>query len=72
MDIQLEKLELMKLLLETENPSIIKKIKFIFQLDKIGMLDKLSEEQKEIIFQNIEFDEKGNFLNLDKIASNFV
>jgi hypothetical protein len=72
MDIQLEKKELMKLLKETENPSIIKKIKCIFQLDKIGMLDKLSEEQKEIIFQNIKFDEKGNFLNLDKIDFNFV
>lgn len=72
MDIQLEKIELMKLLLETENPSIIKSIKCVFKLDKIEMLDRLTEEQKEIIFQNIEFDEKGNFLNFDKIVSNFV
>jgi hypothetical protein len=62
----------MKLLLETENSSIIKSIKCVFELDKIGMLDKLTEEQKEILFQNIEFDEKGNFLNFDKIVSNFV
>ena len=50
MDIQAEKIQLVKLLLETENPKIIEAIKKIFKSDKaIDFWDKLSPEQKNEI-----------------------
>lgn len=67
MDIELEKIELLKLLNETEDPEVIKGIKCIFQLEKMGLIDKLSEEQVAFICQNVILDENGNFLNLEVI-----
>jgi hypothetical protein len=50
MDIQAEKLELMKLLLNTENPSILESIKNILRKEKTpDFWDELSVEQKEEI-----------------------
>ncbi|MGF1557226.1 hypothetical protein [Paucihalobacter sp.] len=50
MDIQAEKIQLAKLLLETENPKIIEAIKKIFNRDKaINFWDELSPEQKSEI-----------------------
>ena len=50
MDIQAEKLELMKLLLNTENPSILESIKNILKKEKTtDFWDELSAEQKEEI-----------------------
>lgn len=67
MDIELEKIELLKLLNETEDPEVIKGIKCIFQLEKMGLLDKLSEDQVTFVCQNVIFDENGNFLNLEDL-----
>ncbi len=67
MEIELEKIELLKLLNETEDPEVIKEIKCIFQLEKMGLIDKLSEEQVVFICQNVILDENGNFLNLEDI-----
>jgi hypothetical protein len=67
MDIELEKIELLKLLNETEDPEVIKGIKCIFQLDKMGLIDKLSEDQVSFICQNVILDENGSFLNLEYI-----
>ena len=47
MDIQLEKKELIKLLQETENPSIIKSIQKIFQKERKDWWDDLPNSAKE-------------------------
>lgn len=67
MEIELEKIELLKLLNETEDPEVIKEIKCIFQLEKMGLIEKLSEEQVVFICQNVILDKNGNFLNLEDI-----
>ena len=71
MDIELEKIELLKLLNETEDLEVIKGIKCIFQLEKMGLLDKLSEDQVTFVCQNVKLDENGNFLNFDEIINSF-
>ncbi len=50
MNIQAEKIELIKMLLDTENPKIIESIKKIFKMEKTAdFWDELSnEERKEI------------------------
>ncbi len=68
MDIQLEKIELLKLLNETENLEVIKEIKCIFQLEKMGLIDTLTEEQVSFVCQNVILDQNGNFLNLEDIV----
>ena len=67
MDIELEKIELLKLLNETEDLEVIKGIKCIFQLEKMGLLDKLSGDQVTFVCQNVILDENGNFLNLEDL-----
>jgi hypothetical protein len=50
MDIQSEKIQLAKMLLETENPNIIESIKRIFKKNKtVDFWDELSPEQKNEI-----------------------
>jgi hypothetical protein len=71
MDIELEKIELLKLLNETEDPEVIKGIKCIFQLEKMGLIDILTEEQVTFVCQNVKLDDKGDFFNLEEIIKNF-
>ena len=49
MDIQAEKIELVKLLLNTDNPKIIESIKQIFIKEKNDFWDDLSAEQQSEI-----------------------
>lgn len=50
MDIRTEKLKLIELLLHTNNPSIIKRIKSIFQSEETqDIWEELSDEQQEEI-----------------------
>lgn len=65
MNIQLEKLELMKLLKETENPSVINAIKKIFQKEEKDWWDDLTEEQQNILNESMEQYEKGEFSSFD-------
>lgn len=65
MDIQLEKLELIKLLAETNDESIIASIKNIFNSKKKDWWNNLSEEQQNIINESLEEYEKGNFSSFD-------
>ena len=67
MDIQLEKLELIKQLAETENPSIIKDIKKIFQREKKDWWDELSTEQKEAIEEGETQIENGEFVTFEEM-----
>ena len=65
MDIQLEKLELMKLLKETENPSVINAIKKIFQREEKDWWDDLTKEQQDILNESMEEYESGKFSSFD-------
>ena len=66
MDIQFEKIELLKLLLETENPSIIKDIKKVFQSEKKDWWDELSDEQKASIKEGEREIENGEYVTQDE------
>jgi TRAP-type C4-dicarboxylate transport system substrate-binding protein len=66
MNIQLEKLELMKLLSETNDESIITSIKKIFTAKKKDFWDELSEERQNIINESLEQYEKGEFSSFEK------
>ena len=59
MDIRLEKLELMKMLMETENPSVLKAIKKIFQKEEKDWWDDLTEEQKEFLEESLKQADNG-------------
>lgn len=65
MNIQAEKLKLIDLLLKTDNPSIIEKIKSLFQLEEqIDIWEELSYEQKNEIeeaFQEVKKGETESF-----------
>ena len=65
MDIQLEKIELMKLLKETENPTVIKAIKNIFQSEKKDWWNELTEEQQNLLNESMDEYERGEFSSFD-------
>ncbi|MGH1387937.1 hypothetical protein [Kordia sp.] len=61
MNIQAEKIELLKLLLDTNNPTIIQSIKEIFEKQKsTDLWDELSAEQKTEIKEAAAEIENGN------------
>jgi len=66
MDIQLEKIELIRLLQETENPSIITEIKKIFQGEKKDWWDELSDEQKAELERADREIDNGDFVTFDE------
>jgi hypothetical protein len=66
MDIQAEKIQLAKLLLETENLNIIKAIKTIFKQNKeFDFWDELSAEQKDEIEKASTEIENGEITDYD-------
>ena len=65
MDIRLEKLELIKMLMETENPSVLQAIRKIFQKEEKDWWDDLTEEQQNILNESMEQYEKGEFSSFD-------
>ena len=69
MDIQVEKLVLIKMLTETENPSIIKAIKRVFQSEKKDWWDELSDEQKEAIEEGERQIENGEFVTFEEMMT---
>jgi predicted transcriptional regulator len=72
MNIQLEKLELMKQLLETENPSIIEAIKAIFKKEKKDFWDELTQEQKEEIELGIAEADAGNVVDFNEFIAKYI
>jgi hypothetical protein len=66
MDIQLEKIELIRLLQETENPSIITDIKKIFQSEKKDFWSELSDEQKAELERADREIDNGDFVTFDE------
>ena len=72
MDIQLEKKELMKLLKETENPSVIKGIRKVFQKEKKDWWDELSVDQQNSLNESLEEYERGEFSSFDEFIKPYV
>ncbi|RKS13005.1 hypothetical protein [Flavobacterium sp. 120] len=64
MDIQSEKLELIKMLLETDDKTIIEAIKNIFKAQKKDVWKELSPEQKEEIDLEILEANRGDQVDL--------
>lgn len=68
MNIQAEKLELMKMILETDNPKILESIKNLFRNErKADFWDSLSEEQKQEIELGIGEVEDGKTVDYETI-----
>ncbi len=72
MDIQLEKIALIKLLAETENPSIINEIKKVFQREKKDWWEDLSEEQKADIEEGIKDADEGKVVSYEYFMKKFL
>ena len=71
MDIQLEKIEIMKLLLETENPLIIASIKKVFQKEQKDFYHELSDEEKQGIDEGLEDIKNGRVVSYDDMKKEF-
>ena len=64
MNIQAEKIEIMKMILETNNPGILKSVKNIFrESTKTDFWETISQEQKDDILQGIEDIENGEVVD---------
>jgi hypothetical protein len=65
MDIRLEKIELAKKLLATENVSILESIKELFEKEEKDWWDELTEEQQNILNESMEEYERGEFSSFE-------
>ncbi|HFG0566511.1 TPA: hypothetical protein ACGFUW_002293 [Flavobacterium psychrophilum] len=71
MNIQLEKLEIIKMLVETNDSSIIESIKKIFKSEKKDSWEELSDEQKTEIEEGERQIEKGEFFHYEDIMKKY-
>lgn len=72
MNIQLEKLELIKMLAETNDSDIILSIKKIFANEKKDFWDELSEEQKFEIEESEREYERGEYVNFEEFIKKHI
>jgi hypothetical protein len=72
MDIQLEKLELIKMLAETNDSDIILSIKKVFATEKKDFWDELSEEQKFEIEESEREYERGEYVNFEEFIKKHI
>jgi hypothetical protein len=72
MNIQLEKLELIKMLLETNDESVINSIKTIFKSEKKDWWEELSEEQRFEIEEAEKEIEKGEYVNFEEFIQKHI
>ena len=72
MDMQLEKQELMKLLKETKNPSVIKGIRKVFQKEKKDWWDELSVDRQNSLNESLEEYERGEFSSFDEFIKPYL
>jgi hypothetical protein len=64
MNIQGIKLELVKLILETDNPALLKSVKYLFKKEKqTDYWETLSQGQKEDILDGVKEAESGDLLD---------
>lgn len=72
MNIQAEKLEIMKMLLETNNPGILNSIRKIFEKElKVDFWENISTNQKDDILKGIEEIENGEFVDYDDFINKY-
>ncbi|KAB8155883.1 hypothetical protein EZY14_001335 [Kordia sp. TARA_039_SRF] len=71
MNIQAEKIALLKLLLDTNNPEIIQSIKQVFEKEESSIWDNLTEDEKEEIQLGIANVENGNFTDYDSFIAKY-
>ena len=63
MNIQTEKLEIMKMIIETDNPGILESIRNIFTIEKkADFWHTLTEFQRQEILEGIKEEEKGEVM----------
>ena len=72
MDIQLEKLELIKMLIETNDSSIIDAVKKIFTSEKKDWWDELSDEQKFEIEESDREIDRGEYVDFEDFIKKFI
>lgn len=72
MDIQLEKLELIKMLTEIDNSIIIKSIKEILINEKKDWWDDLTNEQKDEIQLGDKQIKNGDFVDFDHFIQKYI
>ena len=72
MNIPSEKLEIMKMLLETDNPGILISIKQIFEKElKVDFWESISSDQKDDILKGIEEIENGEFVDYEDFINKY-
>jgi hypothetical protein len=72
MSIQAEKLEIMKLILETDNPGVLEIIKGLFKKNiTTDFWETLSDEQKEDILLGISEVENGAVVDYDAFMKSY-
>jgi hypothetical protein len=72
MNIQAEKLEIMRMVLETDNPKIITSIKKIFKKSaEKDFWETISQPQKEEILMGIKETESGDVIDYDDFISKY-
>jgi hypothetical protein len=70
MNIQAEKLEIMKMILETDNPGIIDSIKKIFkEKATVDFWETIPQSQKDDILLGIQEIENGDVVDYDEFIS---
>lgn len=71
MDIQLEKLELIKMLVETDDQSIIASVKKIFSSNKKDFWEELSQEQRDEIEESDRQIDRGEFVLFEDVMKKY-
>ncbi len=70
MDLQTEKLELVRMVLETDNPSILATVKkFLTESKKVDYWDKLPQYQRDEILKGVEEAGNGETVDYEKIIA---
>ena len=70
MNIQCEKLEILRMILETENPKILDSIKNIFKRqDNVDLWETIPQSQKEDILSGIQELENGDIEDYESFIS---
>ncbi len=67
MDIQAEKIELAKLILNTEDLGLIKKVRALFKNQSKNWLDQLPAHVQQGINESIEQANRGEFIPYDQV-----
>lgn len=69
MDLQAEKLELVRMVLDTDNPGVLASVKRIFsESKKLDYWDKLPQYQKDEILKGVEEVGNGETIDYNKIT----